>query len=82
MNTPEICPACKKGKLRAFDTSPTLVVFTCSYCDKTTTAKTMGGKIIEVVVPGVTTVTGAIAILSFFGIDNIDDLINRLSDHT
>lgn len=75
------CPACKKGNLILFDDSPTVSTFTCTICDKLITVKTSFGKIIEVAIPGVTVITGGIAILHFLGVENVSDLISTITDN-
>lgn len=73
------CPACKKGKLKKFYSSSTIIVFTCTNCDKTMTGKTVAGEIIELAIPGMAIITGSIGILSFFDIDSFEDLVDLLN---
>lgn len=75
------CPVCKKGSLIMVDSSPQLKTLVCSQCPKTILVKTPFGdakEITEVVVPGVLALSATISILKFFGIDDIDDLIDWL----
>ena len=72
------CPACKKAGLEKFDESPSSVTMTCPACSKVVVAKTKFGKVVEVVVPGVTVVAGAAAVLDYLGIYDLEDLLEAL----
>lgn len=74
------CPLCKNGYLKKFDSTLTTDSFTCNDCHKLTlTKKNKAGEIIEVVAPVVGIIGGSIAILHFFGVENMDDLLDALS---
>jgi hypothetical protein len=56
-------------------------MFTCTSCDKIITAKSKFGKILELTVPGVAAITGTIAVLHFLGVNDLDELIDAVSDN-
>lgn len=76
MARPVICPACKKGHLAPFDVTATSVILTCDNCSVITTAKTKGGELVELALPGVAVVVGTYAILEFLGLEDPDELMD------
>lgn len=78
------CPVCKKSSLEAFDRSATSTTLSCpnSRCKSIVTVKTKASKVIEVVVPGVVILSSIPSILNFFGISDIDDLLDLIDSFT
>ena len=72
------CPYCSSVELSTFESTATMKTLICQACKKSVVVKTGMGQVLEVAAPGLGVVTGAAAILAFFNIHNINELLDAL----